>query len=35
VGHDRHDVVAALLQLSRDLDGFVGANPATYAEGDQ
>ena len=33
-GHDRDDVVAALLQPARDLDGLVGADPAGHAERD-
>ena len=33
--HDRHDVVAALLQPARDLDGLVGADAAGHAERDQ
>ena len=33
--HDGDDVVAALLQAARDLDGLVGADAAGHAEGDQ
>ena len=33
--HDRDDVVAALLQPARDLDGLVGADAAGDAEGDE
>ena len=34
-GHDRRDLVAALLQPARDLDGLVRADPAGHAERDQ
>ena len=34
-GHDRDDVVAALLQTARDLDRLVGADAAGHAERDQ
>jgi hypothetical protein len=32
LGHDRHHVVAVLLQPTRDLDGLVGADPSAHAQ---